>query len=68
MYSHFLSCSCIPSKSSVKVNLLHVAAGINETEWQQIFTVNSESRILREDDPIGNFVADKIVDVSESYF
>jgi hypothetical protein len=51
----------------VKVNLLHVAAGINETGLQQIFTVNSQSRILRETDPIGNYVADRMVDVSESY-
>jgi hypothetical protein len=30
-------------------------------------TVNSKSRILREADPIGNYVADAIVGVSESY-
>jgi len=30
-------------------------------------TVNSKSRILREADPIGNYVADPIVGVSESY-
>jgi len=50
----------------VKVNLLHVAAGINETELQQIFAVNNKSRIIRKADPIGNYIAYEIVDVSES--
>jgi hypothetical protein len=66
-YSVLISHSYTHNKFSVKVNQLHAAVGMNETEWQQLFSVNDKSRILGEVEQIGNYVAVEKFIVSESY-